>query len=136
MKSRWLALLLLLPVCAEAGNARIAALARQFEGSSLWSGSSFFPWLDFPEDASTTQVLSALWKTGAGGWGSFEIVAVETCRLVLDRAPADSEDWPRWALPGKQPVTAVLIRTDEGEKIVFMHYGERRGWRTSVYDAR
>jgi hypothetical protein len=52
MKKRLIALLLLLPICAEAGNAKIDALVKTFDGSSLWGGSSFYPVIELPSGAS------------------------------------------------------------------------------------
>ena len=73
MKTRLLAFLLLLPVCAEAGNAKIAAVVQTFEGRSLYSGSSFWPAIELPKDASPSLVCDSLLKSGFDRFTSYRI---------------------------------------------------------------
>jgi hypothetical protein len=135
MKKRLIALLLLLPICAEAGNAKIDALVKTFDGSSLWGGSSFYPVIELPSGASITQVLDRLQTTGFARFTSYKIIASETASMVLDHVPVRA-DGTTVRTPVKEPISVVLIKTDVGEKIVFMHYSKESGWRTTIYDTK
>ena len=66
---------------------------------------------------------------------SFQIIASETVLLVTDHVPVRADGTPERPLV-KEPVTAVLIKTNLGEKIVFMHYSKSPGWRTTIYDVK
>ena len=131
MRIRLLALLLLLPICVEAGNAKIAALVQTFEGRSLYSGSSFWPAIKLPKDASPSQVCDTLLKSGFDQFSSYRITTAETVRVVLDHVPVGPDGKRTW-VPTKEPITATLIQTDDGDKVVFMDFKEG-GWRTAVY---
>lgn len=119
------------PLCAEAGNAKIAAFIQTFEGRSLYSGSSFWPAIKLPKEASPSQVCEALLKSRFVQFTSYSIITNETAQMVLDHVTVDTNGKPKW-IPVKEPVTVTFIQTDVGEMIIFMDHKEG-GWRTSVY---
>jgi len=135
MKILLLFFMLVLPAITRAGDTKIAALVACFEDSSLWSGSSFFPVLDLPATASTTQVFNELLKSGFVRFHTFSVSATETVSMVLEHVPVGTDGKPKWT-PVKEPITVVRIQTDAGEKIVFMKHSMQNGWQTTVYDSK
>lgn len=129
-KTALLAFGLLPPFCTEAGNAKIAAIVKTFEGRSIYSDCSFWPTLGLPKEASSSQVCDALLHSGFVQCTFYSVITNETVLMVLDHVPVDANGKPRWT-PLKKPITATLLQTDGGDKVVFMDFKEG-GWRTSV----
>jgi hypothetical protein len=122
-----LSILLLLSVSfsAPAANPKIAKLVAELSKQPMW-GSGGFPLIHLPKKASVTRVVARsvdMHGFDAGHIKRYNILAIEKVPLLDE--------------PGTGKLTAVLIASDMGDKVIFMRYeGGWVGWWTKVFDAK
>lgn len=105
-------------------RASIERLVAWLSAHPLWEN-GLFPTLDLPPTASTEQVLSMIFRVT-----SFDAGRVDEHRILYSREAG---------IPGSLPnrYTAVLVATNQGQKIVLLRYtGRPVGWWSRVYDDR
>jgi hypothetical protein len=122
-----LSILLLLSVSfsAPAANPKIAKLVAELEKDIMWASGGFTP-LHLARSASITQFVARSVDTfgfDAGHIKRYKILAIEKV--------------PQLDEPGVGKLTAVLIASDMGDKVIFMRYeGGWVGWWTKMFDAK
>ena len=122
-----LSILLLLSVSfsAPAANPKIAKLVAELSKEPMWA-SGGFPLIHLPKKTSVPKVVA---RTVDGlGYDAGHIKRYNI--LAMEKVPALDE-------PGVGKLTAVLIASDMGDKVIFMRYeGGWVGWWTKVFDAK
>ncbi len=134
MKKLLLLFLSLTILTAQAKNAKIDALLAKLSKSSLRSGSSVWPLIELPADAPVEQVLDRLQTSSHLSLGAYQIIATQRAEMVPDHVRVLPDGTPEKPAI-REWITAVLVDTERGQKIVLMHFDGPKSWWTSVYDA-
>lgn len=109
---------------AAAKNDPITTLVEKLSASHVWQN-GMYPILGLPATASTDEVIARVFEMT-----SFQEGRAKRYRILETRLVQISENLAYTYL-------AALVRTDFGDRIVLLKYGDSRtGWWSRVYDSR
>jgi hypothetical protein len=123
---------------AAAKSDPITMLVEKLSASHVWKNGTY-PTLELPATASTDEVIARMFELT-----SFQEGQAKRYRILETRLVQISENLPYTNIAAVRiseslPYTyiAALVRTDFGDKIVLLKYGDSRtGWWSRVYDSR